>query len=98
MAKPEHLAVIRQGKDAAEEWLRLATDKLAQAAKTAPRTAKGRLLMEEDPYATRFDLRGADLQGMRLTGFDLSQADLKRANLAHADLSGANLTVAELHA
>lgn len=86
MAKPEHLAKLKEGVKAWNRWRKenpvLGEDLRHGGAK------------ELEQY--KIDLRGAVLKKWNLPGIDLSFADLHRANLWHSNLSGANLEGADL--
>jgi uncharacterized protein YjbI with pentapeptide repeats len=78
---PEHVAIVRQGREAIAAWRRAHPDERLDLA--------GANLSEAD-------LVGADLVGADLAGADLTKANLFRANLTGADLTGADLTDVEL--
>jgi TIR domain/Pentapeptide repeats (8 copies) len=111
MANPEHLAKLKEGVEAWNQWRReylsitpdLSDADLGWANLTGALLGGANLRSVELSHAK---LRGADLRRADLTGADLSGAflggaDLLAANLTAADLSGAflgwaNLTVATL--
>jgi len=75
MANPEHLAKLKEGVDAWNEWTR-------ENSKVIPDLSGADL--------TGLDLRTADLRGALLDGADLSGTDLTDANLLSAKLGCAN--------
>jgi uncharacterized protein YjbI with pentapeptide repeats len=81
MANPRHLASIKKGVTAWNEW----RSKTAFHANLAKADLRGLSL----PTA---DLRGADLRGANLHGVMLRQANFMRADLRGANLSGAFLS------
>jgi TIR domain/Pentapeptide repeats (8 copies) len=103
MANDEHVALLKQGVDAWNEWRRqdrgLRPD-LSDA------DLRGADLYNADLFQAdlrgavlaRADLRGADLTRADLTGANLVQATLIMANLREADLREANLAEAFLAA
>jgi uncharacterized protein YjbI with pentapeptide repeats len=112
MANPEHLAKLKEGVKAWNEFL---LDRTAEFFKTlelsyrGPRMGLSADLSNADLRGTNLrlavlvlvdlsaaNLEGADIIGGNLRGANLSGADLNGANLAEADLSGANLTSANL--
>lgn len=79
MANPKHLAKLREGVGAWNEW----------------RVDKRRVPDLSEASLKGMNLRGADffragLHGANLQGADLSLADLSQASLSMADLTGAN--------
>ena len=92
MANEEHVAILKKGVAAWNEWRRENPD-------IRPNLS-GANLRRAHLYGA--DLRGADLSradlsaaghsGADLSGADLSRADLSEAPLVSADLTGANLT------
>jgi uncharacterized protein YjbI with pentapeptide repeats len=91
MANPEHLAILKHGTKAWNEWRKYNWDILPSLA-----GAKliGKSLIGVD--LNRAFLRGADLAKVNLSGAYLREADLRNANLSgailrRADLSGADL-------
>jgi uncharacterized protein YjbI with pentapeptide repeats len=96
MANEEHLALLRQGVEAWNEWK-------AQHPEIRPNlsfatgkglTIKGAKLSGVD--LSRTNLSRADLSKADLIGANLSEAYLSEAYLSEADLIGANLTSADL--
>jgi uncharacterized protein YjbI with pentapeptide repeats len=86
MVNEEHLALLRQGVEAWNQWRENNHEILAD-------------LSEAD--LSRANLTGADLRGVNLRGADLRMANLTEANLTGADLgrailSGANFRMAKL--
>ena len=86
MPNPEHLAKLKEGLEAWNEWRRVNTE-------VEPDLSGANL--------SGADLSGADLSKANLSDADLSRAnlsdaDLGRANLSHANLSYANLGGADL--
>jgi uncharacterized protein YjbI with pentapeptide repeats len=86
MAKPEHLAILRQGVPAWEEWLEHKANFVAdfKAANLGGLDLSG------------IDLRGANLSHADLVNTNLSGAQVNRANLRSSRLAGARLTNADL--
>ena len=87
MAKPEHVEIVKQGKEAIDVWRRENPDEQLDLF--------GATLI-------RASLKGASLKGADLNGADLRDAflietDLSYVNLSNADLSGANLSSAVLN-
>jgi len=81
MANEEHVAILKKGVAAWNEWRRENPD-------IRPNLSGANL--------RRAHLYGADLSGADLSGADLSRADLSEAGLSGADLSGADLSRADL--
>jgi uncharacterized protein YjbI with pentapeptide repeats len=110
MANPEHVEIVKRGKDAIAEWrglnlerLDLGTADLSDAnlseanftgANLTRADLSGADLSGANLY--RSDLREADLSGAILRMADLGRADLGRANLSAADASEAKLISADL--
>jgi TIR domain/Pentapeptide repeats (8 copies) len=87
MANDEHVAMLKKGGDAWNEWRqqhRLRLDMI---------WTQGDLSMAD---LIRADLRGANLDGAGLFGANLAFADLRGGSLNGAWLSGANLRGADL--
>ncbi|MDP2727159.1 MAG: toll/interleukin-1 receptor domain-containing protein [Dehalococcoidia bacterium] len=109
MANPEHVAVVRQGKEATDEWRKAHP---GERLDLSGADLSGANLMDADlrradlivanlgradltwAHLSRADLFGADLTGADLTGANLIRADLTAANLSVADLGRADLTFA----
>lgn len=91
MANPEHVAKLKEGVKAWNQWRKenpqvipdLSKEKLREATLVAP-------------YLRGAYLRGADLTDADLREADLGEANLEGANVAAADFSGANLGGANL--
>jgi uncharacterized protein YjbI with pentapeptide repeats len=83
MADPEHIAVVKQGREAIDLWREQRSD---QYSSLYPMRFK----------LDKADLRGVDLQEADLSGADLSEADLSGTNLCGANLSPADLNGADL--
>jgi TIR domain/Pentapeptide repeats (8 copies) len=81
MANPEHVAQLKKGVDAWNQWR-------WENSETKPNLYKVRLI--------RVDLSGANLSGADLNEAILGGANLSFANLSNADLSNANLSFADL--
>lgn len=100
MAKPQHLSVVRRGKDAVQAWLWQASERRVAFFKTVPRGANGLPLFEKIDRSgipeDGLDLKDANLRGIQLQQFNLTQANLEGANLAGANLTGAELATATL--
>ena len=81
MANPEHVRIVRQGKNAIAEWRASHPHERLDLSAADFRSA---------------DLRSADLSGADLSGADLSEANLFGADLSGASLHGARLLRADL--
>jgi hypothetical protein len=106
MANPEHLAKLKEGVEAWNQWRSkpptVAVD-LIEAALPRTRLSGANLnranLTEVNLSGANLsgaDLLGANLTGANLTGADLLEANLSGASLGRANLSGANLSGADL--
>jgi uncharacterized protein YjbI with pentapeptide repeats len=111
MANPEHVAKLKEGLEAWNEWRKnnpgvkvdLSGADLSRANldKADLRGADLAVANLSRAYLVRADLSGAylceaDLGGAILTSANLSGADLSEANLREADLGGANLRRANI--
>jgi len=92
MANEEHVAILKKGVAAWNEWRRENPDIRPNLSGANLRRAHlyGADLSGAD--LSRADLSEADLSGADLSGANLSRADLSEAPLVSADLTGANLT------
>jgi len=92
MANEEHVAILKKGVAAWNEWRRENPDIRPNLSGANLRRAHlyGADLSGAD--LSRADLSVAGLSGADLSGADLSRADLSEAPLVSADLTGANLT------
>ena len=92
MANDEHVAILKKGVAAWNEWRRENPDIRPNLSGANLRRAHlyGADLSGAD--LSRADLSEAGLSGADLSGADLSRADLSEAPLVSADLTGANLT------
>ncbi|MBI4297613.1 MAG: toll/interleukin-1 receptor domain-containing protein [Chloroflexi bacterium] len=91
MANPEHVEVVKQGREAIDRWRQA-----HPGGRLSLRKAK---LSDIDLHLANLSgaqLSSADLFLTVLSRADLSNADLSRANLSSADLRGAELSRAEL--
>jgi len=111
MANPKHLAILKQGAEAWNEWRKRhpgITPDLSDA-DLIGKKLKGVNLAGANLTRTNLSgahlrgadlsnahLGGADLSGVNLSGADLHGAHLRGAHLRGADLSGANLSGADL--
>ena len=77
MANKKHVARLKQGVEAWNQWRR-------ENPKIRPNLSRADL--------RRADLRGADLFGANLSGADLSHANLSGADLDYANLRGTGLS------
>ena len=111
MANPEHVAVVRQGKDAIAKWRKghpgerldlssadLGGIDLSNANLAHANLAQAILAHANLAHAnlSMANLTYADLFGADLSGADLSKADLAFASLISANMNGAKLRGAEL--
>ena len=92
MANPEHVELVKQGRDAIRAWrkVNLNTKLNLMGANLVRANLKGADLR-------RADLNGASLSEANLRGADLSGAVLRLAGLSGADLRGADLSGAVLN-
>ena len=92
MANDKHVAILKKGVAAWNEWRRENPDIRPNLSGANLRRAHlyGADLSGAD--LSRADLSEAGLSGADLSGADLSRADLSEAPLVSADLTGANLT------
>ncbi len=81
MANPEHVTVVRQGRDATAKWRR---------------SHPGVRLDLSEADLSRADLSDTNLRGANLSEANLSEANLSKAKLDEADLSDVNLSRADL--
>src|SRR5438270_103609 len=86
MANDEHLAILRQGVEAWNEWR---VRRPAVTPDLIKSDLRGATL--DGVNLSRADLIEADLQKAALGGADLHRADLRGADLRGADLGGARL-------
>jgi hypothetical protein len=96
MANPEHLAKLKEGVEAWNQWRHENPDIKADLTNS---DLRGAILGGVDLARANLretDLREADLTNAKLSGTDLYDADLCRANLSGANLKGALLTGAKL--
>jgi hypothetical protein len=91
VANEEHLAVLRQGVEAWNDWREKNLDILPDLRKAGLTRAQ-----LETANLRRADLMGADLSEANLVEAELNSADLRNANLALAILTLANLSKADL--
>ena len=101
MANEEHLAILKKGVAAWNEWRKQHPDirpdlRGANLARGEPREANLAGRTSAGRTSVGANLSGADLSGANLRGANLSGANLRGANLDGADLSGANLRGANL--
>ncbi len=82
MANPEHLAKLKEGRDAWNQWRH----------SLPPIRAR-----EDSPIRFKPNLPEADLSGAVLVEKNLSGMDLTRANLGGTTLTGSDLTMAKLY-
>jgi uncharacterized protein YjbI with pentapeptide repeats len=97
MANPEHLAKLKEGVEAWNDWRK-------QNPETRPDLIEARLgecdlggINLANACLTKASLRGANLIKADLSGALLSDANLRRANLSHAILRKTKLKLAYLH-
>jgi uncharacterized protein YjbI with pentapeptide repeats len=97
MANPEHLAKLKEGVEAWNDWRK-------QNPETRPDLIEARLgecdlggINLANACLTKASLRGANLIKADLRGALLSDANLRRANLSHAILRKTKLKLAHLH-
>ena len=96
MVEEEHLAILRQGVEAWNEWRQkhAAIEPDLRGADLFGAHLREANLSEA--HLRRADLGGVDLSRAHLSEADLSRADLFRADLSRADLSAADLRRANL--
>jgi hypothetical protein len=87
MANDEHVAILKQGVAAWNQWRR-------ENAEVLPHLTVADL---SGANLSEVNLFGADLSGANLSRANLTWAELAEANLTWADLSGADLTEAHLY-
>lgn len=92
MVNPEHMAVVKKGAAAIEEWRFKHPEQTLDLFKA--NLYKARLSKTDLSEANIFQ---ADLDGADLSETNLAKADLRLTTLINADLSGANLSEANLH-
>jgi uncharacterized protein YjbI with pentapeptide repeats len=96
MANPEHLAILKKGVEAWNQWrkeINPIMPDLSEADLNKANLIKANLFVA---LLNRANLSEANLPGAYLFGANLSEADLSKANFTGADLSKANLTGANL--
>jgi len=94
MASDKHVALLKHGVDAWNDWrLNPTVADLSKADLSGADLSEANL---SEAGVRRAHLLGADLSKADLTGADLFQANLIRANLSEANLNRANLTEASL--
>src|ERR1700722_984790 len=91
MANPAHLAKLREGVKA---WNEFQFDRAGEFWKTTAVSYRGP--RDQDYMLRSADLSGADLRNMNLRTALLMHVDLSRANLAGADIVGGHLEIADL--
>jgi uncharacterized protein YjbI with pentapeptide repeats len=92
MANPEHLAKLKEGVEAWNQWLATHNNPRPELLGARLRGASLRRA-----NLIKANLSIADLCEAKLTSAHLTEADLGEADLAGADLTGANLSGADLH-
>jgi hypothetical protein len=92
MANPEHVALVRQGREAIDEWQQAHPDERLDLSDA---DLSGADL--HGAYLSGADLWGANFKGANLKGARLVKADLGLVSLVNADLTGAYLTGADLN-
>jgi uncharacterized protein YjbI with pentapeptide repeats len=102
MANEEHLAIIKLGVEAWNQWRRenVETNPDLCGAKLGFINLSGVNLSESDlsnAYLRAATLKNACLRGATLIGTDIINADLSNADLSSADLRGADLNGADLN-
>ena len=91
MANPEHLAKLKEGVEAWNQWRK---DNLYIKPRLSNADLNGARLYRAN--LNNADLLGANLSGAYLLGAKLTNADLRYAKLKHTELYGANLEGANL--
>jgi len=96
MANPEHVALVRKGAKAIDDWRRAHPDERLNLSKAdlSGANLSGASLHGADLFQA--DLSEACLSGARLVGADLGLARAPRVDLTGAKLNGAHLTVTDL--
>jgi hypothetical protein len=106
MANPEHLAKLKEGVEAWNQWWE---DKLDVSPDLSEADLRGTNLFDADLFGAKLiradlkaanlreaNLREADFTHAKLMGTDLCDADLSKADLSGANLKGTNLRDADL--
>ena len=96
MANEEHLALLRQGVDAWNEWKANNPEVRPDLSFATGKGIKIRGAKLNGADLSRANLSRADLSKADLIGANLSEANFKEAYLSEADLIGANLIGADL--
>jgi TIR domain-containing protein/pentapeptide repeat protein len=92
VANPEHVELVRQGKEAIDAWHEEHPDeRLDLSEADLSRGNLGRA------YLNSADFSFADLREANLNGADLGFADLREADLTETHLNGADFAFANLH-
>ncbi len=101
MANSEHLAQLKKGVKAWNDWRKATSEKIADLSSADLADAKlsgadFRLTLLSGTNLRRADLSGAVLSGTSLYSADFSGADLRDADLSRSDVGGANFSTADL--
>jgi len=91
MANPEHLAKLKEG---VEAWNQFQVDRAEEFFRTMAVSYRGP--RDQDWPLRSADLSGADLRNMNLRKAFLVRVDLSRANLTGVDIQWGNLHIADL--
>lgn len=96
MANQEHVAILRQGVEVWNQWIKGHFGVLPDFSTPYMVSPGFGKVSEPDTEIARAGLSGMNLSGVNLGGANLSGTNLNRVNLSHANLTGARLTYADL--
>jgi hypothetical protein len=96
MANPDHLAILKQGVDAWNQWRVESPEIVPDLSDANLKEAKLSGINLKEANLVRANLAGANLERPELTVFDMIASNLKGTKLIGTDLEGANLMAATL--